>query len=217
MHDEGHTEFEVAIERQLHGALDESGATRLAEHLVGCASCREYRRTAMEMERDMQASGDVFEKGVTWGRLKAALDERIGDMRTRFFLAPFILIGVFALIGLLKPGGPTMSSLLLVLGSAALILARAWQRLRQLEAATSHAGTGEALFEALATQRRNHVRRLWIVSMVVAPIVVLSLRDLIRAPNATHAAIVAVLFMGAIELVRIALRLRREGTLLHRD
>jgi hypothetical protein len=70
-----HTDFEIAIERELHGALDPADAKALAEHLLGCASCRAYQRTAMEMETDMDAAGSLLSQRV----LTATLAQRVGE------------------------------------------------------------------------------------------------------------------------------------------
>jgi hypothetical protein len=216
MNDEGHDDFEVAIERELHGALDEAEATRLAAHLAGCASCQDYRRTAMEMEKNMDAIADEFEKGVQWGQLKATVDDRIGDLRTRLRIAPFIIIGMLSLIVFLQPGGLPPAALALDLAVCALVLVRLWQRLRAFETAAGEAESGEALFEVLEAQHRRNVNRLWRGSGVLALVGVYAVRSFVRDPSTLHAAILGILFMGVVELARAVLRLRRERALLRR-
>ena len=91
-----HEHYEMAIEREQHGALDEAQSLELAEHLIGCASCRAYQRSTREMESDMEATSTLFSDGVQWGYVKSALDSQLRDRRSRFHLSTALTLAFFA-------------------------------------------------------------------------------------------------------------------------
>lgn len=162
MAEDTHTDFEIAIERELHGALDRTEAAQLAEHLLGCASCRAYQNSAVEMETNMQAIGNLFSQGVVWGRVKSALDERVRDERTRFtYSAVIAVIGLFALLVVAplvrhRPP-PTGMAVALAIGMP-LALFVAWRRVRKLETSADDATSSEALYAALEATNRKQSR-----------------------------------------------------------
>jgi predicted anti-sigma-YlaC factor YlaD len=51
----GCDEFEVHIEKRLHGALGETEQERLEAHLVGCEACQAYLGAARGAEAGMRA------------------------------------------------------------------------------------------------------------------------------------------------------------------
>ena len=49
-------DFEVAIEKRRHGALEADETTKLEVHLASCLSCRTYEQRGTEMEATMKAA-----------------------------------------------------------------------------------------------------------------------------------------------------------------
>jgi hypothetical protein len=59
-------EFEVAIEMQLHGALDAPAAAQLEEHLRTCPTCRSFQTLAKQTEQTMSNEATLQLKAVNW-------------------------------------------------------------------------------------------------------------------------------------------------------
>jgi hypothetical protein len=212
MSDEPHTEFEVAIEREVHGALDEAEAIKLAEHLIGCALCRAYQRNTLEMESNMKSMGNLFSKGVEWGRLRDAVDERVNDEQVRFRLTVLMaVVGsvvVFIVLPLVRHRPPRFEMLAVMAVAIGLGLSVAWQRLRSFEQrAKDVAQSSDELFRSFHRINRSQTRQslLALVTTLVGGAVIV--------PDAFHqdqqrgwvllALFVAAVFSAAQRLVHL--------------
>jgi hypothetical protein len=69
----GCEEFEVDIERRLHGALGDAEQSRLEEHLAGCAGCRAYQGAARGAEAGMRARAGAAVSSVDWSRVERGI------------------------------------------------------------------------------------------------------------------------------------------------
>ncbi len=65
--------FEIAVEKRLHGALDEAGAASLDAHLAGCAACRAYEAAARGTEAGMGEQARSAMSGVDWDRVERGI------------------------------------------------------------------------------------------------------------------------------------------------
>jgi predicted anti-sigma-YlaC factor YlaD len=66
-------EFEIAIERRLHGALGDPERAQLEEHLAHCERCRAYEVAAREAEARMGAQARQALSEVDWGRVERGI------------------------------------------------------------------------------------------------------------------------------------------------
>jgi multisubunit Na+/H+ antiporter MnhB subunit len=215
MAEETHTDFEIAIERELHGALPAPEAAQLAEHLLGCATCRAYQRTALEMETNMEAIGNLFSQGVVWGRVRGAVDERVSDEQSRFRLtvvAGLAGVLVFAIVlPLVKHQAPRLDLIALMAGAMGIGLFIAWRRIRKLTRTAKDAESStEALFATLDQANRSHTRQALVglasasvLGMVVFP-------DMVREHSPLLWGMVALYAWTVVDLVQRLVRLRRE-------
>jgi hypothetical protein len=69
----GCDEFEVHIEKRLHGALGDADRSRLEEHLVGCEACRAYLGAARGAEAGMRARAGAAASSVDWSRVERGI------------------------------------------------------------------------------------------------------------------------------------------------
>ena len=75
-------DFEIDIEKRIHGALDEPGRARLDEHLAGCETCRAYQAAAREAEAVMSLRARTAAATVDWTRVERGIRARIyGSVR----------------------------------------------------------------------------------------------------------------------------------------
>lgn len=72
-------DFQVAIEREMHGALPETESRQLADHLVGCDACRAYQATVRETERAMTSQASEAIRGVDWSKVERGVQRGILD------------------------------------------------------------------------------------------------------------------------------------------
>ena len=66
-------EFEVAIEKRLHGALGKPEQAALEEHLAGCPGCRAYQAAAREAEAGMSQRAKAAGAEVDWARVERGI------------------------------------------------------------------------------------------------------------------------------------------------
>ncbi len=69
----GCEEFQVDIEKRLHGALGDAGRAALEEHLATCADCRAYEAAARGAEAGMTAQARDAVAGVDWDRVERGI------------------------------------------------------------------------------------------------------------------------------------------------
>ena len=69
----GCEEFEVQIEKRLHGALGAAQQASLEEHLAGCASCRAYQGAARGAEAGMRARAGAAAAEADWARVERGI------------------------------------------------------------------------------------------------------------------------------------------------
>jgi uncharacterized membrane protein len=69
----GCEDFEVDIERRLHGALGEDERASLDEHLDGCPSCRAYQGAVRQAEAVMNVRASAAVTEVDWARVERGI------------------------------------------------------------------------------------------------------------------------------------------------
>jgi hypothetical protein len=69
----GCDDFQVDIEKRLHGALGEAGRAPLEEHLAGCEACRAYEAAARGSEAGMEARASGALSEVDWARVERGI------------------------------------------------------------------------------------------------------------------------------------------------
>jgi anti-sigma factor RsiW len=75
----GHDQFEIGIERRLHGDSSPQESAALDAHLAGCEACRVFEATARRTEDAMQQRAAAVLEGYDWNRIEA----RVRSMRAR--------------------------------------------------------------------------------------------------------------------------------------
>jgi hypothetical protein len=91
----GCEEFEVDIERRLHGALGEVEQARLEEHLAGCAGCRAYQGAARGAEAGMRARAGAAAAETDWSRVERGIRGGV-HARVRMLAAAVGMAGYLA-------------------------------------------------------------------------------------------------------------------------
>ena len=66
-------DFEIAIEKRAHLALDGSGAEKLDAHLATCEPCQRFEALVLHTERIMSNSATAAAASVNWDELSANL------------------------------------------------------------------------------------------------------------------------------------------------
>ncbi len=196
MTETSHTDFEIAIERELHGALAPRQADELGAHLAGCGECRAYQRAAMEMEANMEAVGTLYSKEVEWGKLRG----RVVDQQENLRMSTSVLlayIAVVALFGALS-GGPhdVLAGVVMGLGLGAPLLWLLWHRRALARDAQRDSLSG--LYDTLLVENRRQ-RRLRLAVIVV--FCALSAISLIDAVTKGHGADWLILGMCALNIM----------------
>ena len=69
----GCEDFEIAIEKRLHGALGDPERRPLEEHLAHCERCRAYEAAARGAEAGMGAEAKAAIAEVDWGRVERGI------------------------------------------------------------------------------------------------------------------------------------------------
>ncbi len=88
-------EFEVAIEKRRHGALEEPERAVLERHLSGCASCRAFDETVRRTEGAMASITESAVGAVDWTKVERGI--RAGLSRVVFgFVALLLAAGISA-------------------------------------------------------------------------------------------------------------------------
>jgi hypothetical protein len=163
------TEFEVAIERELHGALDAEGARQLAEHLRTCPTCPAYRQAAKEMETNMETTADRFSAGVEWGTLKTKVDAQLTRASMQRWAMLLFGVGSFAIAILTEQRMPSWDVFALIGGILAIAFFSAQRRLNALVEDARAAQSSDDLFTFLVAENARHTRRALIgIALTVA-------------------------------------------------
>jgi len=86
-------DFEIAIEKRLHGALGEPERAPLEEHLANCQRCRAYEAAARGAEAAMGTEARAAVSEVDWGRVERGI--RGGVHASLRMLAGAVLAGAW--------------------------------------------------------------------------------------------------------------------------
>src|SRR4051812_40102812 len=65
-----HEDFEVAIEKRLHGALTPEEAEPLAQHLAGCEACRRFEALTQTTEATMSTMTTQLDQTLPWEAIR---------------------------------------------------------------------------------------------------------------------------------------------------
>ena len=69
----GCQDFEIAVEKRLHGALGEPEQAPLEEHLARCERCRSYQDAARGAEAGMRSEASAAAAGMDWERVERGI------------------------------------------------------------------------------------------------------------------------------------------------
>jgi hypothetical protein len=70
-------DYQIAIEREAHGALPEDERAALQGHLSSCEPCRAYRVAAQDVERAMATEATEAIREVDWARVERGIRDGI--------------------------------------------------------------------------------------------------------------------------------------------
>lgn len=129
---DGCERFEIAIEQELRGGLDEAARAALEDHLAQCEACRAWQARARGMERAMGTAASGALQQVDWARVEDGMRRSV---RRRLIAAGFwgVLGALFVPLYLwnLAQGSPAKDSLPVSLVGGGLVAAfAAWALLR---------------------------------------------------------------------------------------
>jgi anti-sigma factor RsiW len=90
-------EFEVQLEKALHGALREDERVELQAHLAGCPSCRAFQTVVRTTEEHMAAAALTQAATVNWEGIAARVrqEQRLLKAYPLLMLASFAIQGPF--------------------------------------------------------------------------------------------------------------------------
>jgi hypothetical protein len=151
-------EFEVAVEMNLHRALNGERAALLVTHLASCASCRSFETFATQTEKEMTTDGIAEGENLDWAAMREQLVERLRkDYRAMLTsqIVPSILVAALWLIVTPNPvWSETLSIAVSWLLSAVWLAVRG--RSKQSDVRIHEADKGDFL----ESYRKNLERRL---------------------------------------------------------
>ena len=87
-----HDDFEMAIERQLQGALDATETATLRQHVDGCASCRGYEAAARDQNERMETMFRQTTATVDLNRIAARVQTTMRAHRRMLWLLPSYIV-----------------------------------------------------------------------------------------------------------------------------
>lgn len=216
--------FQIAIERELHGALPPDGRGELAAHLSSCEACRAYRAAAAGTERAMAERATGVIEGVDWARVERGIRE---GMRSTTQMVAAAAFGACFVLGMLWwAAAPAYRAEALLRAGTAMAAAvagiglLAWLGARRLAALER----GRDMLEVL---REGARARVWFGRVLPWVCLVLAARLGWKAVSSSGERLDALLFYGVLAGVLLAVgawerfgRLpaaRRELALLERD
>jgi len=168
----GCEDFEIAIEKRLHGALGDPERRLLEEHLAHCERCRAYEAAARGAEAGMGAEAKAAIAEVDWGRVERGI--RGGVYASVRMLAASVLLSgyVAGMVWLSTPSGfrtERMARTLPAMGIMVVLVALvAGYSARRLVALADH---GEMLdtYRQIVSANLQWARRMqWATAAIVA-------------------------------------------------
>lgn len=148
-------DYQVAVEQQLHGALDGAGAGMLAVHLSSCAGCRAFETGAKELEEAMRMHAMRMSGEVDWDRLGRSVERWRRRLRAGLWQALATLVVVVPLVALAfgsltNPGA--------IIGGGTVVLWGWLATRRRLSEAQQAARSREQLLVFLRAQLDQQIR-----------------------------------------------------------
>ena len=189
--------FEIAIEKRLHGALEESEEAPLAAHLATCAQCRAYEAAARGAEAGMEERTREALSGVDWERVERGI--RGGLYASVRMLAGAVLAAawVAGIVWLSTPAalrGERMARALPAMGIVVVLVAFvAAYAARRLAALADRAEMLEVYRHVVAANLAWARRMQWATAAIVAFL-------LYKALTATPATFDAPIYYGGLAL-----------------
>ena len=172
-------EFQAAIEKRAHHALEAHIVPQLMAHLAACDACRRFEVTVHETEAMMRASGNEVLTGMNWEQIRSRIEQQVRDYQRSMRwlpLAPFLVAFAIWLPKALSGRAVDWEQIILLallmtaVGPLAATL-RARRAIRELETAEKTPGG------ALESYRRDVDRRIAgaRIARVVVPLAGLAL------------------------------------------
>jgi len=118
----GCDEFQVDIEKWLHGALGVAGRAPLEEHLGGCEPCRAYEAAARGAEAGLAASAGEAAARVDWGRVERGLRGGVPSAVRMLAVAVLVAAWTASMVWLSTPPALRGERLLRMLPALGLLL-----------------------------------------------------------------------------------------------
>jgi hypothetical protein len=225
----GCDDFQMAIERELHGALPETERAPLRDHLSSCEACRAYQAAARGTEGAMAENASEALREVDWSRVERGI--RQGMLASVRAVVMAVLFGTLMFAVIWFASAPAFradrmlrvgAALAVTLALVALTMGYAAWRMARLE-------RGAEMLEAWRRGIRVRVRALRVMPWVNGLIAALCLWRAVEAaraqgqPETVHRPLVyavlgTVLLAAALyaRLVKLP-RARRELEELERD
>jgi hypothetical protein len=173
------TDFEIAIEQRLHGALPPGEAAALDEHLAGCAGCTAYVASASSSQRALVEVSRAAAGGADWQAATARFQGTLRARRQRMALGVVLLLVMAPfMVWVSVPNAedrlPSLVSSFLtgggILAAAALRTGLASRRLARL----LESGRGEDVLELSRAYLRGRVRVMrWTRGLALPPLAML--------------------------------------------
>lgn len=111
-------DFQIAVERRLHGDLGEAEEALLERHLSSCEACGAYAARAREVEASMAKSASEALANVDWNRAERGIREGMAAA-TRGVVAS-VIGGVFMVVLAWATRGPALTDARLLRMAAAM-------------------------------------------------------------------------------------------------
>jgi hypothetical protein len=217
----GCEEFEIAIERRAHGALDEDAGRTLTDHLGSCESCRAFATLAHGVEDEMRLHAQAALGRIDWSRVEAGLTSWQRGV-TRFWWRAALAGSVLMPLAALAMGGspPAMlaGGLLGFLCGVGLVLLQSYraQRSQRREALRLERQPDQLLAMYRAEVERGIKQRrqdVWV--LILLGLLALPDSGTALVPMIARFALAALVLCGALYVAFLALpRLRRERAAL---
>ncbi len=173
------TDFEMAIEQRLHGALPPGDAAALDEHIAGCEGCAAYLASASSSQSALVEVSRAAASGADWQAATARFQSTLRARRRRMAFGVVVLLVMAPFMAWVSVPNPEdrvrslVSSLLTggaIVAAAALRTALASRRLARL----LESGRGEDVLELQRAYLRGRVTTMrWTRVLALPPLALL--------------------------------------------
>ncbi len=163
-------EFEVDVEKRLHGALDPASSQSLIVHLASCASCRSFEALAGQTEKTMTSEAVLSSEGIDWAamrdRLTASLKADYRETLKRGALISLLMSPLVIAASSQSLGAAALSfaAMWLLMGLA--LGVRNWLRIHRIQRHQDDRGEFLYLYRQDLERRLRRTQRLLAVPLL---------------------------------------------------